>query len=107
MSGKVINAEFALNGQKFFAFDGGPDFHFNEAISMVVLCEDQDEIDYFWDRLSHVKEAERCGWAKDKFGLSWQTIPHNMNELIKTDAQVQAMMKTKKIIIKELEEAGL
>jgi predicted 3-demethylubiquinone-9 3-methyltransferase (glyoxalase superfamily) len=106
MSGKVITAEFTLNGQKYLALDGGPSYHFNEAISMTIECEDQKEIDYFWDKLSHVKEAEQCGWAKDKFGLSWQIVPYNMSELIKTEAQMQSMMKMKKINIKELEEAG-
>lgn len=106
MAGKIINAEFMLNGQKFIALDGGPYFHFNEAISMTIECEDQKEIDYYWDKLSHVKEAEQCGWVKDKFGLSWQIIPINMSELIRTDAQIQTMMNMKKIIIQELEDAG-
>lgn len=104
MSGKIITAEFTLNGQKFSALDGGPYYHFNEAISMTIECEDQKEIDYYWDRLSYVKEAEQCGWVKDKFGLSWQIVPYNMGELIKTEAQLQLMMKMKKIIIKELED---
>lgn len=107
MSDKILTAEFTLNGQKYIALDGGPYFHFNEAISLTIECEDQDEIDYFWDKLSHVKEAEQCGWAKDKFGLSWQIVPYNMGELVHTDAQIQAMMAMKKIVIKELEEAGL
>jgi predicted 3-demethylubiquinone-9 3-methyltransferase (glyoxalase superfamily) len=106
MSGKVITAEFMLNGQKFLALDGGPIFHFNEAISMMVECDDQKEIDYYWEKLSHVPDSEQCGWVKDKFGLSWQIVPYNMGELIKTDAQMQCMMKMKKIVIKELEEAG-
>lgn len=106
MSGKVITAEFMLNGQKFLALDGGPIFHFNEAISLMVECDDQKEIDYYWEKLSHVPESEQCGWVKDKFGLSWQIVPYNMGELIKTDAQMQCMMKMKKIVIKELEEAG-
>mgnify|MGYP000938055185 CR=1 FL=1 len=106
MAGKVITAEFMLNGQKFIGLDGGPNFHFNEAISMTIECEDQDEIDYYWEKLSHVKEAEKCGWAKDKFGLFWQIVPYNMGELTKTYAQIRAMMKMKKIIIKVLEEAG-
>lgn len=106
MAGKIISAEFTLNGQKFLGLDGGPYFHFNEAISMMVECQDQEEIDYFWEKLSHVKEAEQCGWVKDKFGLSWQIVPYNMGDLLKTDSQMQAMMKMKKIIIKELEEAG-
>lgn len=106
MSGKVITAEFMLNGQKFLALDGGPIFHFNEAISLMVECDDQKEIDYYWEKLSHVPDSEQCGWVKDKFGLSWQIVPYNMGELIKTDAQMQCMMKMKKIVIKELEEAG-
>lgn len=73
---------------------------------MTIECDDQEEIDYFWGNLSHVEEAEQCGWVKDRFGLSWQIVPHNMRELIRTDAQVQAMMKMKKIIIRELEDAG-
>lgn len=106
MSGKVITAEFTLNGQKFLALDGGPIFHFTEAISMTVECDDQKEIDYYWEKLSHVPEAEQCGWVKDKYGLPWQIVPYNMGDLLKTDAQMQCMMKMKKIVIKELEEAG-
>lgn len=106
MSDKIITAEFTLNGQKYLALDGGPSFHFNEAISMTIECEDQDEIDYFWDKLSHVKEAEQCGWVKDRFGLYWQIVPYNVGELTKTDAQMQALMKMKKIMIKELEALG-
>ena len=107
MSGKILTAAFTLNGQAYLALDGGPYFHFNEAISLTVECEDQTEIDYYWTKLSHVKEAEQCGWAKDRFGLSWQIVPHNMGELTATQAQIQAMMKMKKIVIKELEEAGV
>ncbi|MFB0917755.1 MAG: VOC family protein, partial [Clostridiaceae bacterium] len=64
------------------------------------------EIDYYWEKLSHHPENEQCGWVKDKFGLSWQIVPENMDELLKTDAQIQAMMGMKKLIIKDLEEAG-
>lgn len=106
MAGKVITAEFELNGQKFLALDGGPTYHFNEAISLTIECENQKEIDYYWEKLSFVKEAEQCGWVKDRFGLSWQIVPYNMGELIRTDAQIQAMMGMRKIIIRELEEAG-
>ncbi len=105
MSGKIITAEFKLNGQKFTGLDGGPVFRFNEAISFIIECEDQEEIDYYWEKLSHVKEAEQCGWVKDKFGLSWQIVPYNMGELLQTDARIQAMMQMKKIIIRELENA--
>lgn len=104
MSGKIITAEFKLNGQAFTALDGGPAFRFSEAISFTILCESQEEIDYYWEKLSHVKEAEQCGWVKDRFGLSWQIVPHNMAELMKNDAQIQCMMGMKKIIIRELEE---
>ena len=78
MEGKVLTAIFELNGQRFMALDGGPIFKFNEAVSFYVECEDQDEVDYFWKRLSAVPEAEQCGWLKDKFGLSWQIIPKQM-----------------------------
>ena len=106
MTGKVLTAVFRLNGQKFTALDGGPYFFFSEAISLMVECKDQAEIDYYWEKLSHHPEKEQCGWVKDKFGLSWQIIPENMGDLMETDAQVQAMMKMKKIIIRDLEAAG-
>ena len=105
MSGKILTAVFRLNGQKFIALDGGPYFHFSEAISFMIECKDQDEIDYYWEKLSHVPESEQCGWVKDRFGLSWQIVPANMGDLIKTDKQIQAMMSMKKIIIKDLEDA--
>lgn len=106
MSGKVINGQFTLDGQDFICLDGGPLFTFNEAISLTVSCKDQEEIDYYWSKLSHVPEAEQCGWCKDKFGLSWQIIPANMGELIgRSPAALQAMMQQKKIIISELENA--
>ncbi len=106
MAGKIITALFYLNGLKFIALDGGPYFFFNEAISMTVECKNQEEIDYYWEKLSHHPENEQCGWVKDKFGLSWQIVPENMEELIKTDAQIQAMMGMKKLIIRDLQEAG-
>ncbi len=106
MAGKVITGTFELNGQRFMCLDGGPMFTFNEAISLLVSCEDQDEIDYFWSKLSHVPEAEQCGWCKDRFGVSWQIIPAKMGELMGGRPEaIQAMMKMKKIIIKELQAA--
>jgi predicted 3-demethylubiquinone-9 3-methyltransferase (glyoxalase superfamily) len=102
MEGKVLTAVFHLNGQKFMALDGGPYFKFNEAISFTIECVDQAEIDYYWEKLSHVPEAEQYGWAKDKYGISWQIVPKNMGDLNRTDAQIQAMMKMKKIDIAEL-----
>ena len=74
MEGKVINGIFELAGQRFMALDGGPIFKFTEATSFYVECEDQKEVDYFWNKLSAVPEAEQCGWLKDKYGLSWQII---------------------------------
>lgn len=103
MEGKILNAEFRLNGQKFIALDGGPYFRFNEAISFTIDCQDQEEIDYYWSKLSHVPESEQCGWVKDQFGLSWQIIPSKLAQLQQNDAQIQALMGMKKIMIAELE----
>jgi predicted 3-demethylubiquinone-9 3-methyltransferase (glyoxalase superfamily) len=72
----------------------------------MVSCKDQEEIDYLWEKLSDVPESEQCGWCKDKFGLSWQIVPHNMGDLISSPKALQAMLKMHKISIKELEEAG-
>ena len=84
-------------------------FTFNEAISFIVNCKDQTEIDYYWEKLSAVPEAEQCGWVKDKYGISWQIIPENMGELMsKNPAKTTpAMLKMKKIIIAELERVGV
>lgn len=105
MGGKVITAEFSLDGQKFIGLDGGPAFIFSEAISFTIECNDQNEIDYYWARLSHVPEAEACGWVKDRFGLSWQIVPESIGNLQQTDAQIKALMGMKKIIISDLESA--
>lgn len=105
MAGKVINGQFTLNGVDFVCLDGGPLFRFSEAISLVVTCADQAEIDYYWSKLSHVAESEQCGWCKDQFGLSWQIVPANMGELTRTPAQILAMMQQKKIVIDELANA--
>jgi predicted 3-demethylubiquinone-9 3-methyltransferase (glyoxalase superfamily) len=111
MVGKILTAIFELNGQRFMALDGGPIFKFNEAVSFYVECEDQDEVDYFWKRLSAVPESEQCGWVKDKFGLSWQIIPKQLGELLgspnrkKALAATNAMLKMKKIVIADLQKA--
>jgi predicted 3-demethylubiquinone-9 3-methyltransferase (glyoxalase superfamily) len=104
--GSVLTVSFQLEGQDFTALNGGPAFKFSEAISFSVACEDQDEIDYFWDKLSAHPESEQCGWLKDKFGLSWQIVPKNMDELIKAPAAMQAMLQMKKIVISELKAAS-
>jgi predicted 3-demethylubiquinone-9 3-methyltransferase (glyoxalase superfamily) len=111
MKGKVITATFELDGQQFMALDGGPIFKFTEATSFYVDCEDQAEVDYFWEKLSAVRESEQCGWLKDKFGLSWQIVPKQMNKLFadpnrkKAVACVNAMLKMKKLDIAELQKA--
>ncbi len=106
MSGKVLSAWFTLGGRRFGCIDGGDSFTISEAVSFVVSCADQAEIDYYWQALSHVPEAERCGWCKDRFGVPWQIVPENMDELISSPAQVQAMMAMKKIDIAALRAAG-
>lgn len=112
MAGKVLTAVFELDGREFMAMDAGPMFKFNEAISMMVDCEDQEEVDYFWEKLTaDGGEESQCGWLKDKFGLSWQITPRALPKLISDPDQeksrrvMQAMMGMKKIIIKDLERA--
>ncbi len=105
MTGKVLQGRFVLRGTPFTCLDGGPIFTFSEAVSFVVPCDGQDEIDRYWAALSHVPEAEQCGWCKDRFGVSWQIVPANLDELLVRPAQIQAMMAQKKIVIKELQEA--
>jgi predicted 3-demethylubiquinone-9 3-methyltransferase (glyoxalase superfamily) len=104
--GKVLTGVFELNGQRFMCLDGGPIFKFNESTSFYVECKDQTEIDYFWEKLSAVPESEQCGWLKDKFGFSWQIIPENMGELLKTHEAVNAMLQMKKIDIAALQKVG-
>lgn len=112
MSGKVINGEFELDGVRFICLDGGPVFKLNEAVSFVVTCKDQEEVDYYWEKLSAVPEAEQCGWCKDKFGVSWQIIPTRLGELLndpdteKSNRAMQAMLRMHKIDIAELERAA-
>lgn len=111
LEGKVANGVFELAGQRVMAFDGGPQFTFNEAISLFVECKSQEEVDYFWEKLSAVPEAEACGWLKDKFGVSWQIIPTALNELLadpdaeKAGRAMQAMLQMKKIDIEGLTRA--
>jgi predicted 3-demethylubiquinone-9 3-methyltransferase (glyoxalase superfamily) len=111
MEGKVLTGDFELAGQKFMCLDGGPYFKFNEAVSLFLECNDQKELDYFWNKLSHVPESEQCGWLKDKFGVSWQIIPKRMMELLgdkdkeKSHRVANAMLKMKKIVIADLEKA--
>jgi predicted 3-demethylubiquinone-9 3-methyltransferase (glyoxalase superfamily) len=111
--GSVMTVEFNLEGQKFVALNGGPVFKFSEAISFIVNCETQNEIDYYWEKLSAGGDpkAQQCGWLKDKFGLSWQIVPTALSEMItdpdqeKAELAMEAMLKMKKININELEAA--
>jgi predicted 3-demethylubiquinone-9 3-methyltransferase (glyoxalase superfamily) len=111
MEGKVLTGVFTLAGQKFMCLDGGPIFKFNESISLYVECDGQEEVDYFWEKLSAVPESEQCGWLKDKFGLSWQIVPKQMGELMsstdteKSGRAMQAMMQMKKLDIQKLQDA--
>jgi predicted 3-demethylubiquinone-9 3-methyltransferase (glyoxalase superfamily) len=99
MAGKELTIEFELSGNRFVAINAGPEFKFNEAVSFSIPCEDQNEIDYFWEKLSTVPESEQCGWCKDQFGLSWQVVPKNVEELLKRPGAFANMMKMKKLVI--------
>jgi predicted 3-demethylubiquinone-9 3-methyltransferase (glyoxalase superfamily) len=110
--GTVMTVSFELDGQRFVALNGGPDFTFNEAISFEVECETQEEVDKFWSTLSEGGEEGPCGWLKDKFGVSWQIVPRVLTELIsdpdreKSQRVMAAMLKMKKIEIDALERAA-
>jgi len=110
-SGTVDVVVFELMGQEFQAISAGPLFKFNEAISFMVNCDTQEEIDYYWEKLSAVPEAEQCGWLKDKYGLSWQIVPTAMGEMMTKGAPEQigrvteAFLKMKKFDIAALERA--
>lgn len=99
LAGKVLTIEFELSGNRFVAMNAGPDFTFNESISFSIECEDQAEIDYYWDKLSRVPEAEQCGWCKDRFGLSWQIVPKGMDVLMQHSNAFANLMLMKKIVI--------
>jgi predicted 3-demethylubiquinone-9 3-methyltransferase (glyoxalase superfamily) len=111
--GTIKQARFTLAGQEFWAMDSAYDhgFGFNEAISFMVGCDTQDEIDYYWDRLSAVPEAERCGWLKDRFGVSWQVVPSRLGELLssgtaeQTARVTEAFLRMKKFDLAELQRA--
>lgn len=111
--GTVLTVAFELEGQNFTALNGGPMFQFNEAISFQVHCETQEEVDYYWDRLSEGGDpkAQQCGWLKDKFGVSWQVVPSVLPELLsgpdaaKSGRAMHAMLQMKKIDIDKLNRA--
>jgi predicted 3-demethylubiquinone-9 3-methyltransferase (glyoxalase superfamily) len=104
--GRILTIAFELDGQKFTAINGGPVFRFTEAISFVVRCDSQQEVDDYWSKLSAGGSEGQCGWLKDKFGLSWQIVPARLPELIKQPKAMQAMLRMKKLDIAELERAA-
>ena len=101
MAGKPLTVEFEIGGMRYVAINAGPEFTFSESVSFAVNCKDQAEIDYYWEKLSAVPESEQCGWCKDKFGLSWQIVPENMNELMKKPGAYKTLMNQHKIIVAE------
>lgn len=101
LAGKVLAINFELSGNPFIAINAGPEFKFTEAVSFTVPCKDQAEIDQYWEKLSAVPESEQCGWCKDKYGLSWQVLPENMEELLKRPGAYPKMMEMHKIVISD------
>jgi len=104
--GRLLTIAFELDGQRFSALNGGPLFKFNEAVSFFVRCDSQQEVDEYWSKLTAGGSESRCGWLKDKFGLSWQIVPARLPELIKHPKAMQAMLRMKKLDIAELERAA-
>jgi predicted 3-demethylubiquinone-9 3-methyltransferase (glyoxalase superfamily) len=111
-AGSIMTVEFQLDGQKFVALNGGPHFKFTEAISLVVNCQTQAEVDRFWKKLSAGGKEVQCGWLKDKYGLSWQIVPTVLGELLadkdkaKSQRVMEAMLKMVKLDIKTLKQAA-
>ncbi|MGH9243603.1 MAG: VOC family protein [Acidimicrobiales bacterium] len=111
-AGMVMTVTFELDGQEFVALNGGPEFTFNEALSLAVNCDSQDEVDHFWATLAKGGEEGPCGWLKDKFGVSWQIVPRVLDELVrdpdteKAQRVMAAMLGMKKIDIAELQRAA-
>ena len=111
-AGSVMTVKFQLEGEDFVALNGGPMFKFTEAISFVVNCETQEEVDYYWKKLSAGGKEVQCGWLKDKFGLSWQIVPTILPELLsdkdaaKSQRVMQAMLEMVKLDIKKLKQAA-
>lgn len=109
--GTVLTIEFELDGQPFLALNAGPYFKFNEAVSFIVHCDDQEEVDYYWEKLGAGgdEKSHICGWLKDQFGLSWQVVPRQLGDLLtgpKAEKVMAAVMKMKKLDLKTLQEAA-
>jgi predicted 3-demethylubiquinone-9 3-methyltransferase (glyoxalase superfamily) len=108
-TGQLLHASFALNGQEFMAMDGGPHFKFEDGISLFITCKDQEEVDYYWDRLTaDGGEPGRCGWLKDKFGVSWQVIPVALGQLMSDPDRAKSMRVREAMLqMSKIEVAGL
>jgi predicted 3-demethylubiquinone-9 3-methyltransferase (glyoxalase superfamily) len=111
-AGMVMTVEFELDGQRVVAINGGPEFTFDEAVSLAIDCETQEEVDYFWERLTDGGEESVCGWLKDRFGLSWQVVPSGMDELFassdpqRAERAMKAMLTMRKLDIAALRDAA-
>jgi len=111
-AGTVMTVEFELDGTRFVAINGGPQFSFDEAVSFEIPCGGQDEVDYYWEKLTEGGEEGPCGWCKDRYGLSWQVVPEGMDELFadpdtsRVDRAMQAMLQMQKLDIAELRSAA-
>jgi predicted 3-demethylubiquinone-9 3-methyltransferase (glyoxalase superfamily) len=111
-AGKVLTAEWELGAQRFVGINGGPQFKFDEAVSFSISCADQDEVDYYWERLTDGGEESMCGWLKDRYGLSWQVVPEGMDELFsdpdpqRVERAWKAMMDMRKLDIAALHSAA-
>ena len=110
--GSVLSVDFTLAGQDFMSLNGGPDFKFNEAVSLLIECDTQEEVDAYWERLSDGGEEGPCGWLKDRYGLSWQVVPAGMDELFddsdpeRAARAMQAMLQMRKLDIAALRRAA-
>jgi predicted 3-demethylubiquinone-9 3-methyltransferase (glyoxalase superfamily) len=111
-AGTVMTVEWELDGQRFVGINGGPQFKFDEAVSFAISCEDQDEVDYYWEKLTDGGEESVCGWLKDRFGVSWQVVPQGMEELFsdpdpeRSQRAMEAMLKMRKLDIAALRSAA-
>jgi predicted 3-demethylubiquinone-9 3-methyltransferase (glyoxalase superfamily) len=104
--GTVLTIGFELDGQPFTALNGGPVYKFNEAVSFLIRCDNQEDVDYYWSKLTAGGTEIQCGWLKDKFGVTWQVVPARIAEYIKSPKAMQAMMQMKKLDIAALERAA-
>jgi predicted 3-demethylubiquinone-9 3-methyltransferase (glyoxalase superfamily) len=111
-AGTVMVVEWELDGKRFIGINGGPQFKFDEAVSFTIGCEDQDEVDYYWDKLTDGGEESQCGWLKDRFGLSWQVVPKGMAEVMgdpdpeRANRAMQAMLQMRKLDLEALRRAA-